>query len=446
MSEQLADPNAADETIEVTLGRRAPFSQLGDWVLFSGGDSDARTLYWGLSAHINTSERGDNEVWPGLATLARILQLKKPENVSKFMLQLEVIGAIEVSRTMVGLVRRNRYIVHQTPPASHTGARSTSEWYALNRGPKGETAEARKEREAQFDRWLTAVRDSLKAHCDKVAKARAAAKKAKATMPPVELFVAPLLTDFRTPWGGGTARPAVIQETAGQLVPPGQGVRTPWGGGSVPPGQGVERDQEELDQSLSLVRASSEHPADPAEATKKRESSAARKTTKAASPSAAPVPEQRQGNDELEQKVGEVVKAYVTALGSSRPMPTVMQRLRTDASELLALNWPVDHVVRLAGQLPSLGYSSLARHAEHNPPKTVATPGHQGGGRQTAIEACSTCDEYGQIDFGNRIAKCRHDAPAPVPADGPALEEAPEPAATKPRLRDLIGKLAQANA
>ncbi|MGW1226627.1 hypothetical protein, partial [Streptomyces sp. NPDC002530] len=290
MSGQLTDPNEADETLEVTLGRRAPFSQLGDWVLFSGVDSDARTLYWGLSAHINTSERADTEVWPGLATLARILQLKKPENVSKFMLQLEVIGAIDVVRTMVGLVRRNRYIVHQTPPASHTGARSTSEWYALNRGPKGETAEARKEREAQFDRWLTAVRDALKAHCDKVGKARAAAKKAKAPFPAVELFVAPLLADFRTPWGGGTARPAVIQKAAGQPVPPGEGVRTPWGGGPVPPGEGVERDQHQLDQSLSPVPSASEHQADPADVTNEREIGATRKKATAAPAAPSSVP------------------------------------------------------------------------------------------------------------------------------------------------------------
>ncbi|MEV7722214.1 hypothetical protein, partial [Streptomyces sp. NPDC088184] len=224
MSDHLANPNELDETLEVGLGRRAPFSQLGDWVLFSGVDADARTLYWGLSAHINTSVRDDTEVWPGLPTLARILKLKKPENVSRYMLQLEVIGAVDVVRTMVGLVRRNRYVVHQTPPASHTGAQSTSEWYALNRGPKGEMPAARKEREAQFDKWLSAVDAGLKAHCDKVAKARAAAKKAKAPVPPVELFVAPPLSNFRTPAGGGTARPATIQKPAGQPVPPQEGV------------------------------------------------------------------------------------------------------------------------------------------------------------------------------------------------------------------------------
>lgn len=204
MSEQLNDPNELDEALEVGLGRRAPFSQLGDWVLFSGASSDARTLYWGLSAHLNTSVRDDMEVWPGLLSLARILGLKKPENVSKYMLELEVIGAIEVVRTTIGLVRRNRYVIHQTPSASHTGVQATSEWYALQRGEKGESAEARKQREAHFDNWLTAVRAGLKAHCEAVAKERAAAKKAKAPFPAFDFYIAPALADFRTPAPGGT--------------------------------------------------------------------------------------------------------------------------------------------------------------------------------------------------------------------------------------------------
>jgi hypothetical protein len=386
VSDQLSNPNEADETLEVILGRRAPFSQLGDWVLFSGVDSDARTLYWGLSAHINTSERTDTEVWPGLATLARILQLKKPDNVSKFMLQLEVIGAIEVVRTMVGLVRRNRYIVHQTPPASHVGARSTSEWYALNRGPKGESPDARKEREAQFDRWLSAVSAGLKAHCTMVGKARAAAKKAKAAMPPVELFVAPPLAEFRTPSPGGTARPAVIRKTAGQPVPPPQGVRTPWRGGPVPPGEGVERDQHQLDQSLSPVPPVSERSATPAEAKNERENSATPKTTSVPAAASVPVPEQRQEGDDLEPKVGKVVEAYVQALNGVFPMRTVVERLRGEARELLSLPWPLEHVAKLAGQLPSLGYTSLLRHAEHNPPP--AKPAAAGG----AVPWCGNCD------------------------------------------------------
>ncbi|MEU2076637.1 hypothetical protein [Streptomyces sp. NPDC013489] len=410
------DPNELDETLEVGLGRRAPFSQLGDWVLFSGVDSDARTLYWGLSAHINTSERGDTEVWPGLASLARILQLKKPENVAKFMLQLEVIGAIEVVRTMVGLVRRNRYIVHQTPPASHVGAKSTSEWYALNRGPKGESTAARKEREAEFDQWLTAARAALKAHCEKVAKDRAAAKKAKAPFPAVELFVAPCLEDFRTPSPGGTARPAAIQKPAGQSVPPRQGVRTPWRGGPVPPGEGVERDQPQLDQSLSPSSPATAAPAEGAEAKDEREIDAARKTTTAASAAqGAPVPEPR---TEQQPNVQTVADAYTQALAPVRPMKSVLERLRDEAAELLALDWPVEHVAKLAGQLPGLGYSSLARHAEFNPPPVAKAtrPSTPKCERHPSFEAvdCLRCaaEERERRQRGNS---------EPAPVDGAGL-------------------------
>ncbi|OKJ46860.1 hypothetical protein [Streptomyces sp. CB02115] len=415
MSDQLTNPAEVDETLEVTLGRRAPFSQLGDWVLFSGVDSDARTLYWGLSAHINTSERGDTEVWPGLATLARILQLKKPENVSKFMLQLEVIGAIDVVRTMVGLVRRNRYIVHQTQPASHTGARSTSEWYALNRGPKGETAEARKEREAQFDRWLTAVRDALKAHCDKVGKARAAAKKAKAPFPAVELFIAPLLADFRTPSTGGTARPAVIQKAAGQPVPPRQGVRTPWRGGPVPPGEGVERDQHQLDQSLSPVPHGSEHPADPADVTDEARETASPEDNRASA--AAEVPAPRDGQADNKQR-SELLEMLLGLPGRDRMNhDEVTAMLLPLAVESLAAGWTApklrNHLARSCD--PDRVFNPAAVYRMHLK-KLPSAPAGAGGHPVAAAPECSKCNGSGLAEdpdtfLPTGVCECRK-APA----------------------------------
>ncbi|MGW7702551.1 hypothetical protein ACWGKU_29470, partial [Kitasatospora sp. NPDC054768] len=229
----ISDPSELDEDLEVALGRRAPFSQVGDWVLLSGADNDARTLYWGMVAHVNVS-RDDNEVWPGLTSLARILQLKKPEGVSKYMLQLEVLGAVEVIRSTSGLVSRNRYIVHQTPPRGYRGPQSMAAWYGMNRAPKGETKEQKDQREAEFDAWLNAVRTALKVHCDKVAAQRAAAKKAKLPVPPVDNFRMPELANFRTPAPGGTAQPAGMPESPVISVPPGAGVRTPAPGGVVP--------------------------------------------------------------------------------------------------------------------------------------------------------------------------------------------------------------------
>ncbi|MGW5609480.1 hypothetical protein ACWEWI_25960 [Streptomyces sp. NPDC003753] len=241
------DPTALDHTLEVSLGRRAPFTQVGDWVLLSGADSDARTLYWALSAHLNAS-RDDNEVWPGLLTLARILGLKKPENVSKYMLQLEVIGAIEVIRSTTGLVRRNRYIVHQTPPADYCGPRSMADWYALSRAAPDETPEERDAREEAFDSWLTATRQTLKEHCQQTAHARAQARKSRTPLPPATPFLG---ATFRTPTAGGTRRPGDSAKSAGQTVPPAVGVRTPTAKRFAPPQRGVEVDQKEQHQKLA---------------------------------------------------------------------------------------------------------------------------------------------------------------------------------------------------
>ncbi|MDX2974026.1 MULTISPECIES: hypothetical protein [Actinomycetes] len=98
------------------------------------------------------------------------------------------------------------------------------------------------------------------------------------------------------------------------------------------------------------------------------------------------MPEPRQETDDLEPKVGKVVEAYVQALNGVYPMQSVVQRLRSEARELVALNWPVEHVAKLAGQLPALGYSSLTRHAEHNPPPA---PKAAAGG---AVPWCGNCD------------------------------------------------------
>ncbi len=247
MTASLPDPAELDEELEVALGRRAPFSQVGDWVLLSGADNDARTLYWAFVAHVNVS-RDDNEVWPGLVSLARILGLKKPEGASKYLLQLEVIGAVEVIRSTSGLVSRNRYIVHQTPPRGYRGPQSMSAWYGMNRAPRDETQEQKKQREAEFDAWLAAIRTALRVHCDNVADQRAAAKKAKLPVPPVDNFRMPALSAFRTPAPGGTGSPAQTHQDPVTAVPPGAGVRTPAPGGVVPPRRGVEQDQGEKDE------------------------------------------------------------------------------------------------------------------------------------------------------------------------------------------------------
>lgn len=128
------DPSELDEQLEVGAGRRAPFTQLGDWVALSGISSHAKALYWHLSMHLNM-ERGDFEVWPSRAALAEWLGIKKVAGIDRYLDELTQLGAIETHRRryMGGMRARNRYIIHQTPPDGYTGPRSLSEWYTTRR-------------------------------------------------------------------------------------------------------------------------------------------------------------------------------------------------------------------------------------------------------------------------------------------------------------------------
>ncbi|RPE26605.1 hypothetical protein [Kitasatospora cineracea] len=258
MNSYISDPGDLDAELEVQLGRRAPYSQLGDWVRLSGVEDGAASLYWDMGMHINTGRaaEGDTEVWPGLRTLSRLAGLKKPEAVVPRMLQLEVIGAVEVIRSTTGLVRRNRYVLHQTPPPGYAGVRSIGDWYALNRFDPAESQEQREQREEEFDQWLGACRTGLKEAVRKAAEIRAEARKARIPLPPVEVYRHPRIEDYRrTPAQRGTARAAGTPKgrtfppkvendfQEGVAVPPQKGVRTPSERGQVPPQTGVERDE-----------------------------------------------------------------------------------------------------------------------------------------------------------------------------------------------------------
>ncbi|MFF4699974.1 hypothetical protein [Streptomyces chattanoogensis] len=89
--------------------------------------------------------------------------------------------------------------------------------------------------------------------------------------------------------------------------------------------------------------------------------------TAASVPLPRPKPETEAQRTQLQLDLQTVMASYTAALGVS-PTPGTDARLRAEAAELLGLNWPVEHIAKLAGQLPGLGFSSLTRHAEHNPP------------------------------------------------------------------------------
>lgn len=133
-SSPMPSPDEADDQLEIAAGRRAPFSQLGDWVALSGISGHAKALYWHLAMHVNQL-RGDRDVWPSKATLADMMGYKKPSALDRYMDELAAIGAIEVTAQRSGKFRsRNRYTVHQTPPDGWAGVVSLADYYSSRRG------------------------------------------------------------------------------------------------------------------------------------------------------------------------------------------------------------------------------------------------------------------------------------------------------------------------
>lgn len=124
-------PVELDEQLEIASGRRAPYTQLGDWVALSGISTPAKALYWHLAMHVN-QQRGDFEVWPTRYVLAEWCGFNKAESVDRYLDELVAIDAIEVyqRRYGTGMRRRNVYVINQEPPEDWTGPRSLKEFYA----------------------------------------------------------------------------------------------------------------------------------------------------------------------------------------------------------------------------------------------------------------------------------------------------------------------------
>jgi hypothetical protein len=132
-----ADPAENDlaNRLELVLGRRAPFTQVGDWVVVAKGPIQAKSLYWLLSAHLNTT-RGDMEVWPTQEMLARALGYSRGDKIKPFIDWLVSIEAVEVRKTRYagGMRERSIYVINQTPPDDYSGPKSLEDYYRINRG------------------------------------------------------------------------------------------------------------------------------------------------------------------------------------------------------------------------------------------------------------------------------------------------------------------------
>lgn len=100
---------------------------------------------------------------------------------------------------------------------------------------------------------------------------------------------------------------------------------------------------------------------------------------------AAPQPPEPSRDSVIEEQVQQVCTAWRDAWGSATPSLEARARIGREAAELLHRGYPVEHLARLAAELPRKRYTSLLKHAECNPPVAGAVPHPM---RQDARDRC----------------------------------------------------------
>ncbi|THJ75382.1 helix-turn-helix domain-containing protein [Candidatus Frankia alpina] len=127
------------EPVEGAVGRRAPFTQVGDWVVLASISMQAKTIYWMLSAHV---KRRDRAAWPSRESLAEWCGFGQARSVDRYLAELVDLGAIEIYRTRSadGLRTRNRYTVQEYPPDGYQGLMSFDAYHRAQQAPTDEAA------------------------------------------------------------------------------------------------------------------------------------------------------------------------------------------------------------------------------------------------------------------------------------------------------------------
>lgn len=115
--------------------------------------------------------------------------------------------------------------------------------------------------------------------------------------------------------------------------------------------------------------------------------------------------------------------AYRDAYGGAMPPPRTLARIKSQALELLTLGWPAAHVARLAAELPTKGYASLAKHAEHNPPAPVRAVRGADGVRDRCPRHPSTLATACGLCAAETAATATADQPPSSTGDGQQLVE-----------------------
>jgi hypothetical protein len=138
-------PEGAD-AIAVKAGRRgATYTDVQDWVTFSDICPESKALYVILRAHVNR-QRADDLVWTSTLALSKVMTYSRGDKITKFIRDLERIGAIDVDRNNVH--GRMVFIVNQEPPAGYDGPLTAGEWHRRN---KEELDRVRAEEKAKRD-------------------------------------------------------------------------------------------------------------------------------------------------------------------------------------------------------------------------------------------------------------------------------------------------------
>ena len=128
-----------EERLEAQAGRAFPYATVGDYVLLRDDlHAKSKLVYWFLRAHVNR-ERGNDQVWPTLLTIADFLQMKaksrkkREEAAAAYVKPLIDMGAVEKRTVRYGpnrMYQRNVYSVHEAPAQDYDGLWSLGEWYA----------------------------------------------------------------------------------------------------------------------------------------------------------------------------------------------------------------------------------------------------------------------------------------------------------------------------
>jgi hypothetical protein len=121
------------------------FTQVPVWILTSGISAQAYMIYAFLAEHVNSARDRQRIACPKQMAIARILGIKKRQNIVKYVDELKAIGALRVEeyRYQGGMRRGYRYRIRFNAPATRTGHSTLGEWYDAHPDVRGAKNEGR---------------------------------------------------------------------------------------------------------------------------------------------------------------------------------------------------------------------------------------------------------------------------------------------------------------